>query len=388
MLVISIKLKYLVHDPDRFGNDRYYVARRGIPKIRIWEPFGTPEFFEAYKCALENLGKPAKNNLEKVPDGSFEWLCKRYLSCGQFQAGLAASTQVTKRRELNRLCKRIGHLPANKIEQQHIRKWMDESSATPAAANQLLKTLKALFRFGVERGHLSKNPTEKIGKLRYRTKSHHTWTREEVAQFCTRHPEGSEARLAVVLFLYTGLRLCDVASLTTDQILEQDSDIVTQKTGAEVRLNIHPTLGAELLRHQLDGSTVLRTAYGKPFSTNGLGNKMKQWCEEAGLPHCSPHGLRSAGATIAAENHATVPELMAMYGWTNPSMAMKYVAAADKKLLSKRASEKIVIDLDLTKPITLTTQDEWEQNFEFGSEISASRGRVALPAGVEPAFAT
>jgi integrase len=386
--MIRVRLKYLVHDPDRFGNDRYYVARRGIPKIRIWEPFGTQEFFAAYKRALENLGKPIKNKLEKVPNGSFEWLCKRYLSSGEFETGLAASTKVTKRRELNRLCKRIGHLPANKIEPQHIHRWMDECSGTPAAANQLLKTLKALFRFGVKRGLLSKNPTEKIGKLAYRAQSHHTWTREEVVQFCTSHPEGSEARLAVTLFLFTGLRLCDVASLTTAQILEDESRISTQKTGAEVRLNIHPTLGAELLRHQLNGGTVLRTAYGKPFSKNGLGNKMKQWCREAGLPHCSSHGLRSAGATIAAENGATVPELMAMYGWTNPSMAMKYIAAADKKLLSKRASEKIVIDLGQVKPITLTTQNQWEQNFELGSEINASRGRMALPAGIEPAFAT
>ena len=107
-----------------------------------------------------------------------------------------------------------------------------------------------------------------------------------------------------------------------------------------------------------------------------------------GARHCSSHGLRSAGATIAAENGATVPELMAMYGWTNPSMAMKYIAAADKKLLSKRASEKIVIDLGQVKPITLTTQNQWEQNFELGSEINASRGRMALPAGIEPAFAT
>jgi len=36
----------------------------------------------------------------------------------------------------------------------------------------------------------------------------------------------------------------------------------------------------------------------------------------SGLAKCSAHGLRKAGATIAAENGATDQQLMAMFGWT------------------------------------------------------------------------
>lgn len=61
--------------------------------------------------------------------------------------------------------------------------------------------------------------------------------------------------------------------------------------------------------------TFLVTAFDKPFTVNGLGNKMAVWCDQAGLPHCSTHGLRKAGASIAAENGATDEELMAIYGW-------------------------------------------------------------------------
>jgi hypothetical protein len=39
---------------------------------------------------------------------------------------------------------------------------------------------------------------------------------------------------------------------------------------------------------------------------------------EAGIAHCSPHGLRKAGASIAAEMGASEVELDAMYGWSNP----------------------------------------------------------------------
>jgi integrase len=33
------------------------------------------------------------------------------------------------------------------------------------------------------------------------------------------------------------------------------------------------------------------------------------------LYHCSAHGLRKAGATIAANNGATAHQLMAIFGW-------------------------------------------------------------------------
>jgi hypothetical protein len=40
---------------------------------------------------------------------------------------------------------------------------------------------------------------------------------------------------------------------------------------------------------------------------------MREWCNQAGLPHCSAHGLGKAGATLAAENGATLHQIMAIY---------------------------------------------------------------------------
>src|SRR5262249_58841047 len=62
-------------------------------------------------------------------------------------------------------------------------------------------------------------------------------------------------------------------------------------------------------------STFLVTQFGKPFGRAGFGNKFRQWCDEAGLPRCTAHGLRKAGAVIAAENGATAHQLMSIFGW-------------------------------------------------------------------------
>lgn len=52
------------------------------------------------------------------------------------------------------------------------------------------------------------------------------------------------------------------------------------------------------------------------------------------FPRCSAHGLRKAGATIAAENGANEHQLMAIFGWLTPKQAALYTRAARQKKLA------------------------------------------------------
>ena len=53
--------------------------------------------------------------------------------------------------------------------------------------------------------------------------------------------------------------------------------------------------------------------------------------------HCTAHGLRKAGATIAANNGATAHQLMAIFGWDTLKMAEAYTRAADQQRLAEAA---------------------------------------------------
>jgi hypothetical protein len=66
---------------------------------------------------------------------------------------------------------------------------------------------------------------------------------------------------------------------------------------------------------------------------------MRDWCErpKAVLPDCTAHGLRKAGASIAAELGATTPQLMAIYVWSTPAQAEPYIRAANRKRMAKDA---------------------------------------------------
>src|SRR5262249_30834762 len=90
--------------------------------------------------------------------------------------------------------------------------------------------------------------------------------------------------------------------------------------------------------------TYLVTEYSKPFTPSGFGNWFRERCDEAGLPHCSAHGLRKAGAIKAAENGATDRQLMALYDWTSERQANVYTAAANKKRLAAEAARLIASD--------------------------------------------
>jgi integrase len=78
----------------------------------------------------------------------------------------------------------------------------------------------------------------------------------------------------------------------------------------------------------------LVTAYGRTFTANGFGNWFRDRCDEVGLNHCTAHGLRKAGATIAAENGATTHQLMAIFGWTTVKQAEHYTKKASRKRLA------------------------------------------------------
>jgi integrase len=96
-------------------------------------------------------------------------------------------------------------------------------------------------------------------------------------------------------------------------------------------------LRAILDASSLGSATYLVTEFNKPFTANGFGNRFRKWCDEAGLTHCSAHGLRQAGATIAAENGATEHQLMAIYGWESPKQAALYTRKVNRRRLAAQA---------------------------------------------------
>jgi hypothetical protein len=98
------------------------------------------------------------------------------------------------------------------------------------------------------------------------------------------------------------------------------------------------------------------------------------------LPRCSAHGLKKAGATLAAENGAIASQLMAMFDWSTISQAEVYTKAADRKRMAGEAMGLINLDQ--------TTNNDC-RNLIVAPKISTGNQsgmkQMAGVAGLEPA---
>ncbi|XXB03545.1 tyrosine-type recombinase/integrase [Rhizobium binae] len=190
--------------------------------------------------------------------------------------------------------------------------------------------------------------------------------------------------------MFTGLRLSDAAILGRQHLENGWIRIRPGKTrkssGVEVNVPILPDLAAELDRVPAGQMTFLVTEYGKPFSDKGLGNKMRQWCDEAGLFHCSAHGLRKAGASIAAENGATSDQLKAIFGWTTSQQADLYTRAARRKKLAGASAKLLLPDRNENKSVPLSEAriEKWDTESDYREKNQELAEKMVGPEGLEP----
>jgi integrase len=109
-----------------------------------------------------------------------------------------------------------------------------------------------------------------------------------------------------------------------------------QKTGKPLQIPVHPELERELgvLPANL---TFLLTDFGKPFTAAGFGNWFRERCNQAGLKHCTAHGLRKAACRRLAEAGCTANQIAAISGHSSLREVERYTKAADQVRLAREA---------------------------------------------------
>jgi integrase len=270
-----------------------------------------------------------------------------YLGSPEFKR-LDVKTRTSRERLLNTICAQpiapgsngapIGSLPFAELTAKHIRRLRDRKSETPEAANDWLKSLKAVFKWAAELEHCDYNPAKEVPKFKSSGQGFHTWTQDEVRQFEQVYAIGTTPRLALALLLYTGQRRSDVVLFGPQHVRGGWLRFTQQKNRLRkpvtLEIPVLPVLAETIAATQSGHLTFLVTQYGKPFTVSGFGTRFRKWAIAAGLPRCTPHGLRKAGAVQAAENGATASQLMAIYGWSDIKQAERYTKAADQKRLA------------------------------------------------------
>src|SRR5262249_30879363 len=254
-----------------------------------------------------------------------------YFYSAAFQS-LSAETQRRRPGVLERFRVEHGDKRLALLQRAHIDRMVAAKAATPSAARNFLKALKALMAHCLENHIRDDDPTHGVKSARIKTDAYATWTEEHIATFEARHPIGSRARLAMSLLLYTGQRRSDVIRLGRQHLRHGVLHVQQQKTGTKLAIPVHYELQAILDATPGEHLTFLTTRDGSPFSPAGFGNLFRKWCDEAGLPRgLRAPGLRKAGCRRPADAGCSEKQIAAIGGHLRQAGGGRYRKQADNR---------------------------------------------------------
>ncbi|MCB1471207.1 MAG: tyrosine-type recombinase/integrase [Rhizobiaceae bacterium] len=235
------------------------------------------------------------------------------------------NTEITKQYRLNRvvdLGDDLGHISIKDLRVEDIQHYMDENKHRPTSANRNLGILRAVLEDAVAAGTIKANPAASVKRLDVVALGYHTWSEDDIAAYFDHHEPGTTAALAMALMLFTGTSRREVVGLGWHNLTGDRFKFVRHQNASHKHLTLidiplHPDLRAILDNLPSNQKTFLQTNAGKPRSAAGLGNKMREWANAAGLSNCTSHGLRKACARRLAEAGAREQEVAAVLGYSD-----------------------------------------------------------------------
>jgi integrase len=339
--------QYVTSFVDRHGKERFRFRHQGLDFYL--KPPGTKDYKKQYEAALRGQ-VPAK---ERCVPQSVGDLLSRFYTSAQFNKG-GADWQKTVRMALEPFREEFANDLVRNFEFDHIEVILAKRAKQTIGANgrkrggefsaaRLHEQLKRVFKYAVRLRWITTNPADEAElPVTPVTTGFHSWTEDEIAQFQARHPVGSKARLAMEIALWTGLRRGDIAKLGPANLANGRISIQAGKTGKTVNVVAVAPLVEAIAAAPTGPETFLVTDSGKPFAVAGFGNWFRDRCNEAGLKHCTIHGLRKALTRRAAEWGASQAQLKAIGQWSQDAEVAVYTHAADQARLADSAIQMVI----------------------------------------------
>ena len=328
-----------------FGLDRHGTLRaryRGVRNGRridryIHGEIGSDQFISELQAARS--GEGASKN--RARHGTFDFIIQTFKQSPSY-ASLASSSQKTKNYYLNVLSERVGDGFYAETKPAHVEMLMAQCKGA-TAANRLRQVIAELFDHATKRHDFQRpNPARLADLNKIRSTGHRAWNDFEQAKFRAAYPSGTTARLSFELMLGTAAGRADAISMTRNNVNWANRRIryARKKTGIVADVPITPELARELEQLPPDQFMLLTTRHGTAFPVGSFARTFGNWCRQAGLKGCTPHGLRKARAVLLAESGATPDELMSYLGHSRPEEAAAYTRDANRVALATNAARR------------------------------------------------
>jgi integrase len=290
-------------------------------------PARDPGFGSSYASYLSARTKRERAGAElTVTD-----LCALYERSPKFRA-LAPGTQRLYGFGLTYFRKMLPTAPAGLLERSDIALLVDGRADQPGAANSLLRTINAMYKWARERGHVTNEPGKDIPELA--GGEHAPWPRPILDAALA--SEDALVRLATHLLYYTSLRIGDALALRWSDMRDGVIYVTPQKTKrtrGEMMIPVHQELAAALAKEPKRGLTIIAGADGKPLHQHTVRERLKVFAEGLGAK-IVPHGLRKNAVNALLEAGCSVAETAAISGQTLGMVELYAKARAQGSLAS------------------------------------------------------
>ena len=334
---------HIVRKQLREGIAWYVYAWRGGPKVHKFvnpkRPRLTPEVIGKIAAAWE-----ARKEQEEQAGQTLRSLIREWRSMSPARpsspewTALATNTKRTWGSTLDMIDTKWGDVPLAVFNDPRMKAkvfaWRDSRRNTPRAADIGVTVLRALLKFGVQRGYLAINVAADIPSI-YKNgqRADIIWLADDLERF--EMVANTAVNDAVRLACLTGLRLGDLADLRWDEVGDKAIIRLAQKASKGKRRNavvVMTTSLTELLEElrtrprKANVNTVLVTSEGNPWSAGGLGKRVGDATKKAGIVHTDGrkkhlHDCRGTYATHLMLEGATDQEIARSMAWSPEKVA-------------------------------------------------------------------
>lgn len=343
------RLPYTLHEQNRHGNWSWYFRRdKASKRIRLNGDYGSEQFMADYAAASTGISVVRQSRITQR--GSLRWLTLEWK-----QSSSWATTKPTTKRQRENILLHIlehnGDLPFNQVDDLAILQGRERRAATPAAANNYLKVVRALFGWAKELKHIKTDPTVGVKFIANKTDGHEPWNAADVEAYRARWVLGTRQRLAFEVFYWTGLRRGDACQFGKQHVGRDGiARLRMEKTGEVVSFTLPDQLVSVIAATPCADLTFISTGIGRPFTKESLGNAFREWCAAAGIKK-SAHGIRKLAASEAAQAGASEAELKALFGWQTNNQSLVYTRSARNTGMATSALEKRGGNISSANPV-------------------------------------
>ena len=132
----------------------------------------SPEFMAAYEAAM--AGEKIEPGKSKIKLGSVADLITLYYQTAAFTRLRCDAANLS--RHSRAFQGRVWRASCGAAEEQHILAILDKKAATPAAANDLRRLLRAIMKLAKKRKMITVNPMTEVEPIRYKVKGYKDWS--------------------------------------------------------------------------------------------------------------------------------------------------------------------------------------------------------------------